>query len=273
MRPKPAAARGARRAQRCQSRSRRRVLRLGARPVALEEVGGRGHLGAQHRGRALGVGCLGDRADDRDPPGAGRGDRAGVVRLDPADREERQLRVARSVGDERIAGGRAAGARRRRVHGADADVVDRESLGRVDLLRRVRGAAEQQLRADRRAGLRDVDPGPVYVHAVGCRLRRPGPGSCSASAALRGVRTRASGALPRRGFQRAPGRCPSARRCRRRRAARRRVAAHRSLADQVEPRIIEPLARILDHGGESVRSRRTAVLGNSQELRSLRESA
>ena len=207
--------------------------------------------------------------------GAGSGDRAGVVWLDPADREERQPRVARGVGDEPVAGGGSVRAGRCRVHGADADVVEREPLGRVDLRGRVRGTAEQPVRADRRARLRDVDRGAVDVHAVGSGC---GDQLGAVVEHQRHAVAFADGLQPRRRGEDFSGLLA--------------VVHHLDdvdaapqggvepllldlLADQVEPRVLQPLARVLDHGagvcqepldrdGESVESRSTAVLRSSQ---------
>ena len=75
-----------------------------------------------------------------------------VVRVEPADREPRLAHRARRVGDVVEARGRAARLGRRRVHGADRQVVDvRVGVRRVGLGRRVRGAADDPVRADGRA--------------------------------------------------------------------------------------------------------------------------
>ncbi len=150
--------------------------------------------------------------------------------------------------------GGCVGPDRRRVHRTDADVVERELLRGDDLLRSVRRSAEQLLRPERRAGLRDVDPRLVDVHTVGAGRRHE----------LRTVVEHQQGAVAlARGTQRRRGAqdllvaavgveqlddVDAALQC-----SLQTLRLDR-LADQIQPRVLKSLTWILDHAGQSVRS-------------------
>ena len=58
------------------------------------------------------------------------------------------------------------------MHGAHADVVGQRSIPRVDLARRVRGQADQHVRAEQLARLRHRQVVLAHVHSVRARLAR-----------------------------------------------------------------------------------------------------
>ena len=129
----------------------------------------------------LGVGCLADGADDGDARRAPAATTSATFDLvDPTDREPRQPRVRGGVAHELEPDRGTALLRRRRVHGAHADVV---GIGRVDLspARGSRGrcrAPKRFAKRDRQVVLAEVDevrtdyPGEINAvvdDEAGCR--------------------------------------------------------------------------------------------------------
>ena len=150
-----------------------RWLRSSPRGVARLRYGAaaRAHAGPplERPGRAARVVGLGDRAHDDDAPRARVEHLVDGGRVDPADGEPRHRRGARRVRDRAEADRRAALLRRRRVDGADGEVVD--ALGRVGLRLGVRRQPDDPVVADERARLGDRRVVLADVHAVGAGPR------------------------------------------------------------------------------------------------------
>jgi glycine oxidase len=106
---------------------------------------------------------IADRPDHGDPLGAGRTDRAHILGVDAADREERDPGVGGGVAHQLQADRGVAGFGRRRKNRADPDVVD--AAGVVDLVWRMRRKADQSVASDdlARGGNRPVVLPDVYA--------------------------------------------------------------------------------------------------------------
>src|SRR5512133_2811707 len=122
--------------------------------------------GAQRAGRRLGVVGVGQRAHDDDPPRSRLDHRADGAGVEAADGEPRDRHVGGGVRDRPDADRRPSLLGRRRVDGADGDVVRAAATAGLGLLHRVRREPDERVLADELARAVDRHVVLADVHAV-----------------------------------------------------------------------------------------------------------
>ena len=172
-------------------------------------------------------------------------------RVEPADREPRLADRARRVGHVVEPRGRAAGLGRRRVYGADRHVVDvGVGSGRVGLERRVRGAADDAVRADRARACAGVSsswptctPSAAHASTRSGRSLRMNSAPCASAAARNGfaasTRPASSSVLSRSWIRSAPPRRAASRNARGRASQTRYRRASASRSRGVMPAVLQ----------------------------------